>query len=293
MRRRIKNILLFATVALALFGSVWLLTKVISLWTNHEFWFQSIGAGIGFLFTAAIVYFAVQHLLPRPYLKKSVVAITIFYVLVGVMDFFVPDSFIHPASAKLFDANGQTTQGVCSICGSVFPRNQKFCPFHGTALVFGNRETVEEAGIDVDGSPFQRLMHMPGEEKLFVSANRLETSLPLKLSKGQKIRIQANGTAKDGYYNLESGPDGKNEFPFLDRSRRYQCGGSYLALCVKVGSQAWQYCGSECTVASIEDKEVFVHLSVNEGVADQNGSYHQEWWNDNSGGFDITYITMN
>ncbi|MFA6295851.1 MAG: hypothetical protein WC663_00700 [Patescibacteria group bacterium] len=290
--KRIKKIFLFATVALALFGSVRLLAEVIRFWTDKEIWYRSIAAGIGFIFVAAIVYYAIQHLLPRPIFKTSAILITVFYVLYGINCFFLPTNFVHPASAQLFDANGQTTQGVCPVCGATFPKDTKFCPYHGKELVHGNRETVEEAGIDLDYSPFHRMMHQPGEETLTVSANSFGgQNLPIRLSNGQRLKISASGEVRDGMTGRETGPEGKEGTPFLRLDRNYRCGGNFMALCVKVGSQPWQYCGSECTVVSFEN-DVSVILSVNDATADLNGRYHPEWWADNAGSFEVTYIRV-
>lgn len=276
--------------SLSLFGSVRLLVWAISWFTEKEFWFRSIAAGIGFFFVAAIVYYAIQHLLPQPMLKKSVVLITIFYVLVGITCFFFPTNFVHPASAQLFDANGQTTQGVCPVCGAVFPKDTKFCPYHGKELVHGNRETVEKAGIDLDYSPFHRMMHQPGEETLTVSATSFGgQNLPFRLSAGQRLTVKASGEARDGMTGRESGPNGKEGTPFLNLDRNYRCGANFLALCVKVGSQPWLYCGSECTIVAPEDNAL-VTVSVNDATSDLSGRYHPEWWADNAGGFTVTYV---
>jgi len=290
MKKRLKRILTFATVALVLFGSVRILAYIIDIFTEKETWFLLIAAGIGFLTTAGIVFYAVQHLLPRPYLKKSILLIAAFYVVVGISMFFLPKNFVHPASAKLFDAQGVTAQPICPIDGAVFPKGTKFCPYHGKELVHGNRETVEKAGIDMDGSPFQRMLHQPGEETLTVAANSFGgQNLPFRLSAGQRLTIKASGEARDGMTGRETGPKGKEGVPFRQLDRNYRCGGNFMALCVKVGSQPWQYCGSECTVVSFED-DVSVILSVNDATSDLNDRYHPEWWADNAGGFEVTYV---
>ncbi|MDD3888040.1 MAG: hypothetical protein PHN19_04675 [Patescibacteria group bacterium] len=291
MKKRLKRILTFAAIALVLFGSVRLLACVIDIFTEKETWFLLIAAGLGFLCTAGIVFYAVQHLLPKPYLKKSVILITTFYVVVGISMFFLPANFVHPpASARLIDDAGQALHSVCPKDGQLFPKGQKLCPYHLVELINADREALEEAGIDLDGSPFQRMLHQPGEETLTVSATNFGgQDLPFKLNAGQKLTVKASGEARDGMTGRESGPDGKEGTPFLRLDRNYQCGSNFLALCIKVGSQPWQYCGSECTVVSNES-EALVTLNVNDATSDLNGRYHPEWWADNAGGFEVTYV---
>lgn len=291
MKKRLNRILTFAAIALVLFGSVRILAYIIAIFTEKETWFLLIAAGIGFLTTAGIVFYAVQHLLPRPYLKKSVLLITTFYVVVGISMFFLPANFVHPpASARLIDDAGQALHSVCPKDGQLFPKGQKLCPYHLVELINADREALEEAGIDLDGSPFQRMLHQPGEETLTVAANSFGgQNLPFRLSAGQRLTIKASGEARDGMTGREAGPKGKEGVPFLRLDRNYRCGANFLAMCVKVGSQPWLYCGSECTIMSPEDNAI-VTVSVNDATSDLNDRYHPEWWADNAGGFTVTYV---
>ncbi len=296
-RSQAKGLLFVAAILVLIVLRV--IVAIVDWQTGKGSWFSYLAGPIGFLFCFGVVYFFLKHLIiTQTYIKTGVVIAVCFYCLIGISKFFLPYSFIKPVSiasgkGQLFDTKtGKSVKAVCPMCGREFSLGTKFCSEDGTELVQGEggREELEKKGLNLQPSPFQQMMHEPGEETTFVAPNYAGITLPMKLKAGQKMKISASGKVRDLMADLNSGPRGIDPPLWLRDGRQYRCGGSWLALCVKVNPGPWQYCGNGCEVANAGNEDANILMTVNEATADRENHFHPEWWEDNSGGFAIEYV---
>lgn len=300
-RDRFRTIIIFAIIGLIdlllIWASVLLAANAFSSWGNFGNWFGYILGPVIYCFAAYSVYRFFKHLVTaKTYFKLGVAVGALLFLFIGVVKFCLPERPVSmPMEAILFDANGDSTKAVCPICKRTYSVKQGFCEHDGHGLIKGRRENFKEAGIDLDGSPLQRLMHKPGERPpLSLAPVMAGITLPVKLEPGQTMEIRASGKIFDLETGESSGPAGIDPPAWHRDGRIYSCGGKWLALCAKVNPGPWVYCGNKrglfeygCELTNPGPEPAWVVLLVNEATADQNRRSHLEWWEDDSGGYNI------
>lgn len=284
-RRRAFNIILFIIFQFAI---LWISYSIFSGSSEREPWIRLIFWGFLYLIIAMIIFFGIRHLVEKSQFWISILLICGFFVFLGT------GKLITPSHADIIDVNtGNLRHAYCKQCEidgrDPFLNEFKstYCKFDGTKLIKNHVDFGQVKGDFTTSSPIKRLFNN-GMRYFFVAANSIGTRLPITLKKGQRIVIRATGEASGEKKIVK--PDGWREGAIFD-GRKYVCGASYMALCVKVGKTGWAHCGSSCEFSALED-DVNIDFIVNDVLENSKGEFPAEWWSNNSGGYEVGYIVL-
>ncbi len=93
---------------------------------------------------------------------------------------------------------------------------------------------------------------------------------------------------------LVVGPDGWEYWPAYNANRKgpLKKQEHYMGLCARIGNGRlplddgkWMFVGSSGGTFSTKAEVGYLHFVVNDCIRDRDGSYHEDWWTDNQGGF--------